>query len=355
MIDFFNLTIVFFTYNKRMKWVLRNCDYWKNSSVRIVILDGSVDPFIQSTEDIFPSNVRYVHCPRKTYIERIKISLGHIDTKYVLMNNDDDVKFKSVVGRCIDELERDVELVACNGVYSYFSYWHNEIYALPEVSFYNSGCQGDCLRTERLLRATKTLFMDGVFRFEVYQSCVKALFEVPSPSHLAFTFQFVAAYHGRWKQLDELMWMRSYESPAAASLHGINRSLLLFMWVDELDNQEDVNDWITIVVNSLSRDIGDNPMQIKEAFLKALNSWCEAEKLQKREEDAVSDLVPNWRRKTRLLLPHWFLRIYQSLRYRKPAGVPIQIQLKWLQDQGVSVDSENISDLSSILKQHSSK
>jgi glycosyltransferase domain-containing protein len=353
MMDFFNLTLVFFTYNKRMKWVLRNCDYWKNTSARIVILDGSVDPFIQSTKDILSSNVRYVHCPGKTYIERIKISLRYIDTKYVLMNNDDDIKFKSVVGRCIDELERDVELVACNGVYSHFSYWHNEIYSLPEVSFYNGGCQGDFSRTERLLKSTETLFTDSVFKFEVYQSCVKALFEVSSPNNLVFAFQFVAAYYGKWKQLDELMWVRSYESPAADSSHGTNRSLMLCMWVEEENNQEDVNDWITKVVNSLSRDTGDNPIQIKADFLKALNSWCEAEKIQKREEDAVSDLVPNWRRKARLLLPHWFLWIYQSLRYRKPTGVPIQKQLKWLQDQGISVDSKNISDLSRLLQRFS--
>lgn len=352
MNEFCELTIVIPTYNKRWGYVLRNCEYWKGTGANIVVLDQSDDCFLYSTKHSLPPNVRYVHCPGKSYIERLKISLGYIDTKYALMNNDDDIKFKNVVGRCIDELEQNSELVACNGVYSHFSYWHNKIYALPEVSFYNGGCLGDCLRTERLLNSAKTLFTDGVFRSGVYESCVKALFEVPSPSNFVFTFQFVAAYHGKWKQLDELMWMRSYESPAACSRHGVSRSLFLYQWFQEKKDQDEIANWITMVVNNLSHDTGDDPTQIKEDFLTALNAWCEAERSQEIEGAVVGSRIAIWRRKILLLLPHRLLRIFRSLRYKIPAGEPIQIQLNWLECQGVSVDLTNISELSGVLKKH---
>lgn len=109
------LTVVIPSYN-RQNFLVRQSEYWDNSGVKIIVLDGSIteiDPVnlnkLKRNKDLI-----YIYS-NKSLNSRLFMAKEMIQTPYVVTLSDDDFLIKSSANKAIEILEFDSEIVACRG------------------------------------------------------------------------------------------------------------------------------------------------------------------------------------------------------------------------------------------------
>jgi hypothetical protein len=268
------------------------------------------------------------------------------------MHPDDDFNFKSVVQKCIFELENDKDLHACDGVYSWFSYFKGALFSLKEKSITKTMIPLTEDPVQRLEAAFSGVFLYGVWRTEMLKTCFKRWPQkVSSPAVFCMVFQWCLAYLGKWKTLNELMWMRSYEVEPSTERDGIKRSFYFHEWYHGAPYQQEVEETINGMVSTIAEtskgDVPEIRKNIVDVFSK--NSKLSI------EEFGNSTYNPNppltWRKYLLNLLPMSWIRTYRRLRYKNtpPAGELIENQIAWIKEQGVLVDDKNIKELHILL------
>ena len=98
------LTIFIPTY-ERPDFVRRQCAYWAGSGFKILILDGSAEPSVQSDVYGVDKNISYFHEP-VSFRERLAKAAELFDTPYIAMLADDDLYFKAGLDECVSFLDQ---------------------------------------------------------------------------------------------------------------------------------------------------------------------------------------------------------------------------------------------------------
>jgi glycosyltransferase domain-containing protein len=342
------LTVVLLTYRRRWRYVKRQIDYWGTQDVELLILDQGNEKPLEANQ--LPDNIRYINCPDQSYLERLRFSGQLVNTEFVLMINDDDIKFMNVIANCIRELQQDSALIACNGVHSFFTTRGSDILSLLAVSSIDSRREKNLDLETRVRDSMKCLFTDSVFRTQTYKKCVDVLTDHPSPSAFVFTFQLVAAFLGNWKQISELMWMRSYESPSASLTDGVNRQYMLHHWVEDSKNRADVENWVELLATNIEKYVNSEKCFIKNVIRVALGEWCNQEILQETAHYSLRRKIANFFRDLlyeKNIFVYHFLRNYKYKYF--PSGVPLSQQLTWLRAQHVCISDVNIDLMKQLL------
>ena len=107
-------TILIYTYN-RPEFLRRSLEYWKDCDVKILVADGSDEPY-----SIIPENTKYIHCPGKTIVERIRILVNKVDTNFAVFVADDDFIGFEALERSVEFLKRNNDYSSVQGLYTRF-------------------------------------------------------------------------------------------------------------------------------------------------------------------------------------------------------------------------------------------
>ena len=121
MFQFNDLTIIIPTYSNRYRFVIRTAEYWNNTGSDIIILDESMDPMPKNLQLLLPESSLYKHTPSESFYDRLKIATNLVKTPYVIICPDDNFMLHSTVHKCILKIKEQPELLACAGIYTWFT------------------------------------------------------------------------------------------------------------------------------------------------------------------------------------------------------------------------------------------
>jgi len=109
------LTIVIPCY-ERQDFLIRQFAYWRDTSVMIIVVDGSAQPLSTLLCATLSKleNVTYIHST-VSMMERLQLASNLIKTRYAVLLGDDEFLLPSGLHSAIGKLENDAELVACIG------------------------------------------------------------------------------------------------------------------------------------------------------------------------------------------------------------------------------------------------
>jgi glycosyltransferase domain-containing protein len=354
MMQFSKLTLVVATYGDRHDFVLRTCKFWSNTDVRIIIVDGSANQMSGQYQNLLNKNTLYQHFPLVDYYTRLRKAMALVETEYVIMHPDDDIMFQSVMAKCIESMDNDPELLACDAVYSWFTFFKNNLYSLKEIAVVEPFKPPGNDRALRLQDAFNSVFLYGIWRTKILRTCFKMFPDkISSPSIFCMTFQWGLAYLGKWKTLPELMWMRSYEVEPASERDGIRRNFYFHQWYENESYRSEVEEMLERMVSTLVAETKDDANEIRENLIKVFEHNSN---LSKNEfgVQAVNVEALGWRRRLKNFLPRSIIKTYRRYRYKNipPAGVSFDEQIGWLKENNIKVDDGNIKWLKESLSSY---
>jgi len=210
------LTLVIPTY-KRQSYALRNMRYWSGRGSTVHVVDGSPLAIAASELRGLAGNINYHHLP-VSLVERIKHSLGLINTEYAALMGDDEFFIPSALEACIRELETQAELVSCMGRCIKFGYTPKVVtgeLAYSEMENYSILQDDPVDRMVAHMNPYTCSTIYSVVRSPVWQRSMMTLTRKKFPAFAIGEYQFELAvcYQGKSKVIPELMWLRSAEMP----------------------------------------------------------------------------------------------------------------------------------------------
>ena len=209
-----NLTIIIPSF-QRQQYVKRQIEYWSRFNVRIEILDGSPNSIFEKSEKTIGS-IRYWHLP-VSIEERLKFSVGLVDTEYAALLSDDEFFIPSACDSCIQFLEMNPDFGSCKGQALGF-YW-DKIVVSKNIyrglhGYKVVADKGEERMIEHMCNYEMATLW-SVQRSKVFKAALSALGEGSIYSTAAAgeaQISLVSAFLGKVKVFDELMWLRSFEN-----------------------------------------------------------------------------------------------------------------------------------------------
>jgi glycosyltransferase domain-containing protein len=186
--------------------------------LNIVVADSSTDPDRLRNREFLKecgSHVRHLEFPSDiSFVVKLNIVLREVRTKYVSVCADDDMVFVDAVESCIDELDRDPELVGCHGTYLNFKFAESDRAIDVQVEYSSPSIEGDAFeaRAWQLLGKYEALFY-GVYRTEVFASVLKACEKEASSDYWEYYFwelfsAIAVLAHGKMRRIDQVYLAR---------------------------------------------------------------------------------------------------------------------------------------------------
>ena len=209
------LTVVVPTFN-RHEYVYRLINFWSNTQVRILVLDGSPEPHFDF-DCLQRDNFFYHHSP-VSIEKRIGDSIAFVDTDYVVLMSDDEFYLPSTCCDCIEFLDQHLDFSACKGQAVGFGWTGQFVYgkqAYPMLFGYGINSDNPGLRMFQHMAPYQMASLWAVQRKDVYVTCAKVISNGESFSSAAaaeIQISLVTAFLGKIKVLDDLMWFRSNEN-----------------------------------------------------------------------------------------------------------------------------------------------
>jgi len=210
------LTIVVPTYN-RQKFIPRLIDFWSNTGVSLVILDGSEKSW--SSDDVkFVGGDFYYYHSNSSIEERLGASVYYIHTDYVALSSDDEFFLPSACASCIRFLDQNLSFSSCKGQAVGFGWTGFHVFGVPvypNLSGYEIDCDDS---SQRMLEHMATYQMASLWAIQrrgVFEACMRAISSGVAFSSAAageIQVSLITAFMGKIKVVDELMWLRSFEN-----------------------------------------------------------------------------------------------------------------------------------------------
>ena len=266
-----DLTLVIPAYN-RPAYLERQIDYWKDSGVKLCILDGSKEPAPNELIARMGENIHYEFKP-VGFNDRLVHAASVVKTKYVALLGDDELYAKQGLRDCLDLLDSDPRLIGCVGRSLFFFHREGEIYA---HQVYGNSQDIENMYGNHLERLRSSFpsgdpsgapyLLYGVFRRDQWNTMFTNAYARHYSSGYAYELALlmIGACLGPTKMVDSLVWFRSGENPAMSSA-AVNRSIGMGEWgtaVEYLSEYEDFVERITSVIG----DIGtDSKIEIEKA------------------------------------------------------------------------------------------
>ena len=262
-----DLTIVIPTY-ERQQFLVRQIELWKDTNSKIVILDGSSVSWLKSYKDQLPANFEYYHNP-DTIEKRLYFIKGRITTRYSVLLSDDEAYIPSALQKCIDELERFPDLVACKGLALGFNFLDNIVAGYkvyPGLRNYNIDQETPADRVNFHMKNYEMAVLWAVTRTDIFEKMLDAMAFGPFLSAAVAEIQcsLIAAWCGKVKVISELMWLRSFENKNIWWSFGNNK---FHDWFINPNNKEEVQRFIS----SIGLNVDGSEEEIKIVKMKIIN------------------------------------------------------------------------------------
>ena len=212
MSSFSKITVVIFSY-ERPNFLKRSIKYWAAQKVNLIVLDGSKCPLQFEQKKFDESQLNYIHSQLDIY-GRIKMAIDLIKTEYVILACDDEFYLPSALGKCIEELDANKEVVACCGQALGFSKGKNLIIG---ESIYTGLRNYKLDQLDPIARAVfhmtnyNPAAIYSVCRTKAWKHAWSSIIKNNVNNHFLSEIQFeiYICFTGKIKVLDHLMWLRS--------------------------------------------------------------------------------------------------------------------------------------------------
>lgn len=363
--DLTRLTLVVPTY-KRQQFALRLMDYWDDKGPDVIILDGSSEPIAADLLKKYAPKIRYFHKPVGFY-ERLSSSLDLISTDFVALAGDDEFYMPSAVARCIDELDRQSDLVACCGRAIGFSYRSDFVRGMPQYSALENYSIDAASSDERLVKHMREYvpsLIYAVCRTNAWKTSFKYTLEEEFPFFAAGEFQFemFMSYAGRSKVTPELMWLRSYgeTEPTRGTDPSLVPAKRIPDWWRNPNNSFQHEKFFTIMAEGFSKlsDEAKETNEYRNSVVKGVEAYLEYY-----NEHLRHNRVRRYIRGIAIrLIPEVFLKplksLLQKLRPNKSnAGTELMTTTELitaaesLEASGVIVDFDELKNIESVIRE----
>jgi glycosyltransferase domain-containing protein len=252
------LTIIIPTYN-RPDYAIRQFKYWGKYPVIVHILDGSDKPLNIKNDDKYKQNCFYHHLPI-TIEERFSYAIKLIKTEYSCLLSDDELFLPESLNSCILEIETN-NLISCKGraIEIDFSKKFRSILGFHRYKeFYNYSILNSSSeeRVQSHMSNYAMVCLWSVMRSDTLKLCLKTVAEIGPLSTCTageICISLITAYLGKFKTINELMWIRSRENPAIWWSFG---ELGFYEWYLDKSMKNEVNIFKQVIVNNLSEQTG---------------------------------------------------------------------------------------------------
>jgi len=215
--DLSALTLIMPTYN-RHEYAERSINFWESKNVNLIILDGSKIPLKRKMTDSIPKNIQYFNV-QKGWTERILMGAQLSSTTYTALINDDEFYLPASLANCIEELNKNDELVSVIGNVIKFKKLNKKIFFMRAYTNFNGAKVSEKDPIERVINHLNPYAMTSLFAISRTNVFIKSAMVAHECSHLPFTasfelgFEIANSFQGRSKVLPVLHWLRSTENP----------------------------------------------------------------------------------------------------------------------------------------------
>ena len=204
---------------QRKYYLKKNINYWKNSKVKIIILDGSKEKLQFENCDSY-QNIKYLHLPKKNLFERLGLASQLIETEYGILCCDDELYLENGLLACVEELEKNKDLSCAMGRVLCFRYRGNKK-KLVGFSGYNQ-FKNYYLNYDDPLQRVKMHMANGMGRPTMY-SLTRSIYlreilrlvsksnQFPCQQTYELQSDICLAYYGKIKFVEKLTWLRNFD------------------------------------------------------------------------------------------------------------------------------------------------
>jgi len=116
---FSDLTLITLTFNKHRP-LLNMLDYWSNTNVNIIILEGSNNSLQGNQIFKKKKNFKYFFLPNTSILDRLKFATSKVKSKYILLHHDDDLYFQNIVKKILFFLNKNNQYSSAAGLHVNF-------------------------------------------------------------------------------------------------------------------------------------------------------------------------------------------------------------------------------------------
>lgn len=326
--------------------------FWSGRNVVLHVLDGSPKPINPLELSQFSENIHYHHS-ETTIHDRLMYVTKLIETEYCSLIGDDEFFLPSGLQECIYELDRNGDLISCAGRCVIFNYYRSSLVGQAgylEMENYSVTENNPLQRMEKHMDPYTSSTIYGVTRSFAWKRAVTI---ICSKTFLPFNldeiqYELAIAYFGKSKVIQVLTWFRSLENTPVRDLQVASRNNNYFIegWWLNPSNDAEHKLFLDIMARGLL-DINELKKidEVVAGVKKALNAYVVG-------QHRSLSLLESFRKKILVVMPNVFKKPFRKLRILRhkyisnrvaPNLMPLSIVIQNLANQGVKVDSDEVS------------
>ena len=237
-----NLTVVVISLD-RQHCLQRQVNYWENTNVNLLIIDGSTQPTLLSVGESELTRIRYVHSPA-SYRERSLLAAELIETEYVAQLPDDEFLIPSALSGFVKVLQDDLSVDSVQGRTVRFIEKTGLLFGAKQYEQFKDDQDQRLIGIEAVKSFWSGNYVNSfpiysVMRAQVYKKMIVNTYSQPCENaygyeiryNLLFPFWFTT------RVMDTLFWLRSNENDPISDI-GFDRSNKFSSWFLNPENSE---------------------------------------------------------------------------------------------------------------------
>ena len=345
-----DITIIIPSYN-RQNYVLRQLAFWSQHQVVCHVLDGSNKPIAEHFLQDFNNNVHYHHLDISLE-DRFGYAIKLIQTDYSCLLSDDEFFLPSSLESCIREIETH-DLIACKGraIGFNFNEKSKKVYGfLAYPQFYNYTID-HCSSEERLNSHMSNYVMAclwSITRSDIMKLCLKIFkdsgqFSTCTAAEIGQSL--TTAYLGKFKIINELMWLRSAENESVWWSFG---ELSFFKWYTSEETYPEKIHFIDTLSENIADFSKDDNKEIRLALTDALDKYISA--IKNNQMSSFIYALRQIRKNVSLITPVQIKDCLKSLIYPKHERKSLMTCALELKDnENVSFDKNELAYINQLV------
>jgi len=264
---FDKITVIIPTH-ERHNFLERSLDYWSQLDIKIIVIDSSVDKYTGQVLE----NIVYFHYPDKSFVEKIAKVLSQIETDYSAICADDDFITETGILESLIYLDSNEKFVSAQG--RYIAFWFNEQESIDFSPRYAGARNYEVSHDDANERMNLSMspYMHQFYAVqktkilkEAFSVCVKHNYM----RGWELDVSLIASIYGNHKTLPVFYGARE----AMEQSKQIGFVPLIADWVNNPDNQTELNMWRDAIAEVYSKHEGVGIDEGRRAFDKAINSY----------------------------------------------------------------------------------
>lgn len=268
------ITVVIPSY-ERQKYLLQKIKYWSNFEVDVHIVDGSDKPLDHLKFNNL-KRVKYHHIKILSEVDRLKKILPLINTKYSILSSDDDFLLPNGLNDCLDELERNKDLVSCYGqTLSFYRQKDNVKFFKTDKALYNFENNGHTplARLQNQMKNYTPSIIYSLMRTEYFKNVfnIDNFSRFKYYSSLEIRATLLINYYGKSKVINSLLVLRNKEEKSVTKRNLKNTSFFLTMF--HPNQKRNRKDFTNELVKSIKKTLQVDESRTSEIFEKALRTY----------------------------------------------------------------------------------